>query len=71
MGNFWASTNRSTKLVINEKIRVLRDFCIVDDSNEIAIRNRLLAEINSNPDKDPDIIADRIARRMISDKLTA
>lgn len=70
MGNFYAPKERSTKQVINEKIRVLRDFCIVDDKNENSVRNKLLAEINNNPDKDPDIIADRIARRMISDKLS-
>lgn len=69
MGNFYAPKERSVKQVINEKIQVLRDFYIVDDENENAVRKKLLAEISNAPDKDPDVIADRIARAMITEKL--
>lgn len=70
MGNFWASTNRSKRQVINEKINVLRDFYIVDNDNELDIRKKLAAEIDNAPDKDPDAVADRFARALITARLS-
>jgi hypothetical protein len=70
MGNFWATTNRTVKQVINEKIQVLRDFYIVDDDNELDIRKMLTEAINNAPDRDPDVVVDRIARNMITERLS-
>ena len=70
MGNFWAPKERTVKHVINDKLKVLRDFGVVDDENELSIKKKFTDAFINAPGKDPDIIADRIARTMIMEKLS-
>lgn len=60
---------RTTEMIVNEKIRVLHEFYIVDGNNEESIRNMLTKAIKDRPDSNPDAIADRIARSLIAEKL--
>lgn len=57
---------RTVDYIINEKIKVLREFHIVNTMNEDSIRNMLFIAIRDRPDSDPDVVADRIARSLIS-----
>ena len=60
---------RTVDTIVNEKIKVLREFYVVDIHNEESIRNMLLKAINERPDSNPDAIADRIAKSLIAAKL--
>lgn len=54
---------------INAKIRVLRDFCVVDDENESAIRNKLVGAVRDSRSSDYDRVLDCVARKLIAGKL--
>lgn len=54
---------------INEKMKVLREFYIVNDTNEDTIKQKLTDAVNAHSDKDYERILDQIARTMISEKL--
>ena len=69
MNKYYAPKERTVKQIVDEKIKVLDDFCIVNLENENAIRKKLLAEIEKHPNTDPDITADRVARTLITEKL--
>lgn len=69
MNKYYESKERTVRQVVDEKIKVLEDFYIVDIDNEYTIRKKLIAEIESHPNSDPDVIADRVARTLISNKL--
>lgn len=60
---------KTRDLIIDRKIRVLRDFCIVTKENEKDIRWLFKAEFNRDPDKDLNVIADRVSNRLINAKL--
>ena len=62
-------STRTAKKAIEEKLKVLREFCIVDIRNEAMIRERLEKAIADKPDLNFDLVLDREARRMISEKL--
>ena len=55
--------------IINEKIKVLRDFYIVDATNEESIRNELVIAVRDNPHRDPNAVIDSIAKTLIAEKL--
>ena len=65
----YRKTERSIETIVNEKIKVLREFYVVDDYNEESIRNMLLTAIRDRPDSDPDAVADRVARPLIASRL--
>lgn len=55
--------------IINEKIKVLQDFYIVDAENEESIRNMLITAVRDNPHRDPNVVVDGIAKTLIAEKL--
>lgn len=57
------------KTLINEKIKVLKDFYIVDRKNEAEIRAYLEKVLADNPKGDPRIVLDRAAAPLIQEKL--
>lgn len=59
----------TVKQAIAAKMRVLRDFYIVDDNNESKIKQQLVDAINNTPNKDYEIILDQVAHKLIADKL--
>lgn len=60
---------RTAETAVKEKLKVLREFCIVDDRNETVIRERLEKAIADKPDLNFDVVLDRMAKRMINEKL--
>lgn len=62
-------SQRDAKQAINEKIRVLKDFYIVDKSNEETVRAQMQAELDKRPDIDFDIVLDGFAKKLIGEKL--
>lgn len=62
-------TTRTRDRAIDEKLRVLRDFCIVNRDNEEEYRKVLLNAILKEPDTHFDIVLDRVARKMIGEKM--
>ena len=69
VSGYYGMPPRSIETVVEEKIRILRDFYIVDDTNEKDIRMEFRTELRKNAGKDLDIVADRLAKRYISEKL--
>lgn len=65
----YKSVTRTVDHIINEKIKVLREFHIVNTMNEDSIRNMLFIAVRDRPDSDPDAVVDRIAKSLIATKL--
>lgn len=57
---------RTVDTIVDEKMIVLEELCVVDRKNEKDIRARLYEEIRKYPGTDPDIVVDRMARTLIS-----
>lgn len=57
------------KQAVNEKLRVLRDFYIVDDTNKKEYKKLLLDEVAKYPHRDPEIVLDQLASILIMKKL--
>ena len=51
--------------LINEKMRVLEDFYVVNNENYNDIRYELKDAIKSSPKSDPAFVLDRVARNLI------
>jgi hypothetical protein len=54
--------------VLDEKMQVLRELCVVTKENSADIRYLLLSEIRKYPDTDMDIVVDRVAKSLIANK---
>ncbi len=61
---------KTEKRIVEEKLQILRDFCIVDHNNEDQIRSMLICAIHEHPNISPITMVDRIAKRLISEKLS-
>lgn len=59
----------SVKQAINQKMRVLREFCVVDKDNEDSIRTYLKAAVDANLKYDYEHVLDRAAQVLIKQKL--
>ena len=59
---------RNVKDAVEEKIKVLKEFYIVDKNNEAAIRAQMQAEIERRSDVDFDRVLDSFARKLIDAK---
>ena len=59
---------RTVEYAIEEKMRVLKDFYVVDRHNEDAIYKRLKKAVDDEPNTDFDIILDRVAKTLIASK---
>ena len=62
-------TTLSSERLIDDKMRVLRDFYVVNDANRFWIRERLEKAVAANPNSDPAFTLDRIARELIMTSL--
>lgn len=60
---------RTRDQAINEKLKVLRGFCIVNDRNEEEYRKVLLLAVRDEPNTHYDIVLDRVAKKFIAEKL--
>lgn len=57
------------KQAINRKMKILREFCIVNDNNADEMRAVLEAAILSAPGRDYEIVLDQVTRKIIFNKL--
>ena len=55
--------------IIEEKLQVLEDFYIVDNSNREEIKKAIVCAIRENPKSNPDYVVDRFAKNLIANKL--
>lgn len=62
-------SERTFEQAINEKMKVLRDFYIVDKRNEKIIEQKLIDAVKAEPNKNFDIVIDRVAHTMIMNRL--
>lgn len=60
---------RTPELAIKEKLKVLREFNIVDDWNEAGMKKKMELAIAERPDIQCDRVLDGFARQLISEKL--
>ena len=57
------------KQAINRKMRILREFCVVNDNNADEVRAMLESSILSTPGRDYEIVLDQVTRKIIFNKL--
>jgi hypothetical protein len=55
--------------LVNQKMQVLRDFYIVDENNEVKVREYLMQYLRDHPNHDPQIALDHAASPLIRDKM--
>lgn len=55
-------------VVVDDKMKVLYELCVVDNKNYDSVRAKLVAEIKNHPDIEAQRIADRFARTMMYEK---
>ena len=60
---------RKPDQAIKEKMKVLREFYVVNGRNEAQIKQQLIDAVNNEPNKHFDIVLDRVARDMITNVL--
>lgn len=60
---------RTVDRAINDKMRVLKDFCVVNHTNEEEIRKMLVLAVRDDLNTHYDIVLDRVAKRLISEKI--
>ena len=58
----------STKTLLKEKLKVLREFYIVDDRNEDEIKKYLEQALIDRPNNDPQSVLDQAASVLIKKK---
>lgn len=58
------------KQAVRAKLKVLREFGVVDDDNEYSIKEQLNDAIAANPNRDYEIVLDQVAQKMIMKKLS-
>jgi hypothetical protein len=61
----------SVKEAVDAKMKVLREFYIVDKTNEFEIRTMLHGAIQAQPNKDYELVLDRVAHKLIEEKLNS
>ena len=62
-------TKPSIKQAINAKLKVLKEFGVIDDNNEYDIREQLKEAIKAHPNRDYELVLDQVAHTMIMEKL--
>ena len=67
----YVADERTLPQAIREKMKVLREFYVVDKNNEKEIKQKLLDAVRAEPDKNFDIVLDRVAHTMIERKLNS
>lgn len=61
--------DKAINAAINDKLKVLKDFYIVNAENKEDVRNHFIEAILNEPDKNPLVVIDKVANRMIFTKL--
>lgn len=56
--------------MVNNKIKILRDFCIVNEKNKQQVEMYLVSALSQNPHRNPQTVLDRAARSLILGKIT-
>ena len=64
-----AERRRNLKESVRAKLILLEDFYVIDPDEEDQYRKMLYAAVEKEPGTDYDIILDRIAKNLISEKL--
>ena len=54
--------------VVDDKMKVLYELCVVDHNTYNSAREKLVAEIKKYPDLDMQRVADRVARKLFYEK---
>lgn len=57
------------KKLVEEKLKVLRDFLIVTDENKKTIKDILIEAIKDHPDSDPAFILDKVTKQLIKGRI--
>ena len=65
------SVHHDVKMAVESKLRVLRDFYVVDIHNEERIRRQLFKAVEDEPNKDFNTVLDRVAKQLITEKLNS
>lgn len=65
----YVPVKRDPNKAIDDKMKVLREFCVVDRRNEQQIEQMLIDAINANPERDYEIVLDQVARALIKKRL--
>lgn len=66
----YVPVERTLDQAIQEKIKVLKEFYVVDNRNEETIKQQLIDAVNAEPNKNFDIVIDRVAHTLIQRKLS-
>jgi hypothetical protein len=67
---YYEDRKPTVKEAINAKMKVLREFYVVDESNDREIRAELKAAVDAHPGRDYELVLDQVAHRMIAEKLS-
>lgn len=59
----------TVKQAVAEKMKVLKEFCIVNRLNKDEIEAALWAAIKVHPESDYEVVLDQAAHKMIAEKL--
>ena len=54
--------------IVDEKMKVLEELCVIDDRENPTIRAKLVNAIKQHPESDMQVVVDRIAKTMIFEK---
>lgn len=63
------TAKQTVKQVIDEKMKILREFYVMDDDNQEDIKQKLQDAVDAHPDKDYERILERVTHTMIMEKL--
>ncbi len=59
----------TVKQAINAKMKVLREFGVVNKENARDIKRRLQREVDAHPNRDYEVVLDQVAQPMIMEYL--
>lgn len=66
--NTTSYTKPTLKQAVSEKLRILRDFCIVDDKNKREYKGILLDAVAKYPNRDYEIVLDQITAKLLTER---
>ena len=61
-------TKPTLKQAVNEKLRILRDFCIVDDKNKREYKGILLEAVSKYPNRDYEVVLDQAVAKILTER---
>ena len=63
------TAKQTVKQVIDEKMKILREFYVVDDDNQAEIRQLLQDAVDAQPNSDYEYALQRLTHAMVMEKL--